>query len=106
MNFLNFDASSLASLGENITRDIGAGFEQLKKGVEETLREQDDQDVPEDENDHEEEWSFGAIDSLVKTLVGDGPAEQGDGDEDTGAEDPRVAKTLEDGMGMQILLIV
>ena len=73
MNFLNFDASSLASLGENLSRDIGAGFEQLKKGVEETLREQDDQVGPEDESDREgENWSFGAIDSLVKTLVGDG----------------------------------
>ncbi len=81
MNFLGFDASSLTSLGESLTRDIGTGIEQLKKGVEETLRDQDD-DGPGEGNGPEDAWSFGAIDSLVKTLVGGEPgAGRADGEE-------------------------
>ena len=81
MNFLGFDASSLTSLGESLTRDIGTGIEQLKKGVEETLRDQDD-DGPGEGNGPEDAWSFGAIDSLVKTLAGGEPgAGRADGEE-------------------------
>lgn len=81
MNFLGLDASSLTSLGESLTRDIGTGIEQLKKGVEETLRDQDD-DGPGEGNGPEDAWSFGAIDSLVKTLVGGEPgAGRADGEE-------------------------
>ena len=81
MNFLGLDASSLTSLGESLTRDIGTGIEQLKKGVEETLRDQDD-DGPGEGNGPEDAWSFGAIDSLVKTLAGGEPgAGRADGEE-------------------------
>ncbi len=82
MNFLNFDASSLASLGETLTRDIGTGIEQLKKGVEETLRDQDDDGPGAENGPEDDEWSFGAIDSLVKTLVGGGPGARGEEDDE------------------------
>ncbi len=103
MNFLNFDASSLASLGESLTRDLGTGIEQLKKGVEETLRDQDD-DGPGAENGPGDEWSFGAIDSLVKTLVGDGPDAVGgeeEGREKEDVEDVENVEDVEEGGGQQ-----
>ena len=75
MNFGGWDLNSLgenlSKAGESLTRDLGAGFEQLKKGVEETLKQEDDDEGSLDA-DPAEEW-FGAmgIDSLVKTLVGE-----------------------------------
>ena len=95
MNFGNFTleknwGGSLASLGESFTRDIQGGIEQLKKGVEEAVRQQDDQQADDQEDqDDQDAWGFGAIglDSLVKNLMGGGEEEE---EEEEEGEDEEV----------------